>query len=126
MVKCIQDKLVKYQNIAEQGYKNSLHFYSAIQKYGWQNFKHEILYTNLSLEKANIIEQELIQKYQSTNPKFGYNSTPGGKSRIPNDQTRQLQSLSASQRPIITDETKAKLSKINVITINKIETITLI
>ena len=96
-----------------QGYKNSPHFYSAIKKYGWNNFKHEILYTNLSSEEADTIEQELIKKYQSTNPKFGYNSAPGGKSRVPNDQTRQLQSLSALQRPIVTDETKAKLSKIN-------------
>ena len=33
-------------------YKSSPHFYSAIQKYGWDNFEHNILFTNLTKEKA--------------------------------------------------------------------------
>ena len=33
-----------------RGYKTSERFYNAIQKYGWNNFEHIILYTNLSLE----------------------------------------------------------------------------
>lgn len=96
-----------------QGYKNSPHFYSAIQKYGWQNFKHEILFTNLTQEQANQKEIELIQKYQSQNPVYGYNSDSGGKVKIPNQKTRLKQSLSAQNRPITTKETKEKLSKIN-------------
>lgn len=96
-----------------QGYKNSPHFYSAIQKYGWQNFKHEILFTNLTQEQANQKEIELIQKYQSQNPIYGYNSDSGGKAKIPNQKTRLKQSLSAQNRPITTKETKEKLSKIN-------------
>ena len=54
-------------------YKNCRHFWNAIQKYGWKNFDHIVLIENLSLEMANIIEEYLIRKYNSTNDKIGYN-----------------------------------------------------
>ena len=41
-----------------RNYKSSPHFYSAIQKYGWDNFEHNILYTNLTKEEACLKEQE--------------------------------------------------------------------
>jgi group I intron endonuclease len=59
-------------------YKNNRHFYSAIQKYGWDNFEHEILEEGLSYEDACRLEIELIHKHQSTNPEKGYNRSPGG------------------------------------------------
>lgn len=42
-----------------QCYKNNSHFYAAIQKYGWDNFEHEILFTNLSLEEASLKEKRI-------------------------------------------------------------------
>lgn len=60
------------------GYKNNYHFNSAIQKYGWDNFEHEILYAGLTQDEASAKEQELIEKYNSNNPKFGYNISSGG------------------------------------------------
>lgn len=33
-----------------QGYRNNEYFFRAIEKYGWHNFTHEILYTDLSKE----------------------------------------------------------------------------
>lgn len=63
------------------GYKNNKYFFSSIQKYGWKNFKHEILYKNLSFEEANIKEIELIEKYDSTNRNKGYNIHTGGDAR---------------------------------------------
>ena len=60
------------------GYKNNKHFFNAILKYGWDNIKHEILYTGLSKEDACKIEIELIAKYKSNLIKYGYNQTIGG------------------------------------------------
>lgn len=60
------------------GYKHNKHFYSAIQKYGWNNFKHEILFDGLTKEIACEKEKELIKEYNSTNPKIGYNISLGG------------------------------------------------
>jgi group I intron endonuclease len=61
-----------------QGYKDSPRFWNAIQKYGWNNFEHNILFENLTREEACQKEQELIAKYNSTNENFGYNMTSGG------------------------------------------------
>lgn len=96
-----------------QGYKNNPYFYSAILKYGWDNFEHSILYSNLSSEEADEIEKRLIIKYNSTNRKYGYNNASGGKNKIPNNETRKKQSKSASLRPPVTKETKRKLSALN-------------
>ena len=64
------------------GYIHSAHFYSAIQKYGWDNFEHEILYDWVTKEFAQNKEQELIELYNSKNPMFGYNITNGGESSV--------------------------------------------
>lgn len=55
-----------------------LNFYRAIQKYGWDNFKHEILFENLSKEDAENKEIELIAKYNTRDDMFGYNIAIGG------------------------------------------------
>lgn len=60
------------------GYKNNKHFYKSIQKYGWDNFEHEVLFENLKHEKANQIEITLIHILKTQNPEFGYNIAKGG------------------------------------------------
>ena len=61
-----------------QGYIQSPKFWRAIQKYGWDNFEHEILFKNLSQEEASKKEAELIEQYKTLNNNFGYNMTSGG------------------------------------------------
>ena len=73
-------------------YKSSPHFYSAIQKYGWDNFEHNILFTDLTKEQACLKEQELIKEYNSMNREFGYNSTSGGDIFTMNEETKQKMS----------------------------------
>ena len=41
-----------------KGYELQPKFYHAIQKYGWDNFQHDILYTNLDKETALKIEAD--------------------------------------------------------------------
>jgi group I intron endonuclease len=59
-------------------YRMNKYFYKAIQKYGWENFKHEILFDNLTEKEAKQNEIELIATHKSNNRKFGYNLTKGG------------------------------------------------
>lgn len=72
-----------------EGYKSSPHFYSAIQKYGWDNFEHNILFTELTKEEACLKEQELIKQFDSMNREHGYNSTSGGDVFSMNEETKQ-------------------------------------
>ena len=69
------------------GYKNNDYFSRAIQKYGWDNFKHEILATNLSHDEACEKEIELIAKYNTTDNQFGYNITKGGEGALGRSKT---------------------------------------
>lgn len=74
------------------GYKKQQFFYRAIKKYGWDNFKHEILFEGLSKEEADKKEIELINKYNSTNSDFGYNISLGGGGTLGvkhSDETKQ-------------------------------------
>lgn len=59
------------------GYQSNKHFFRAIKKYGWKNITHEILFEGLSSEDALAKERELINRYETYNPKYGYNKTEG-------------------------------------------------
>ncbi|MCC8068712.1 MAG: GIY-YIG nuclease family protein [Ruminococcus sp.] len=61
-----------------RGYDRCPAFYNAIQKYGFDNFTVEILADNLTLEKANELEEYYIAQYDSTNREKGYNLRVGG------------------------------------------------
>ena len=64
------------------GYKRQQYFWRAIQKYGWDNFEHKILFKNLTKEEACAKEIELIKVYDSTNPEKGYNCSTGGENHL--------------------------------------------
>lgn len=77
-----------------RGYVDNRYFYRAIQKYGWENFKHEIIADGLDKEEASEMERKLISEYDSTNPEVGYNIEAGG-----------------IDGPIVTDAMRVNLSK---------------
>ena len=97
-------------------YKSSPHFYSAIQKYGWDNFEHNILFTDLTKEQACLKEQELIKEFNSMNREYGYNSTSGGDIFVMNEETKQKisQALMGNQNNLghsCSEEKKKKISE---------------
>ena len=51
---------------------------NAVAKYGWENFTHEILADNLTLDEASDAEKRFIEEYHSTDRRYGYNLTDGG------------------------------------------------
>lgn len=55
--------------------------YDAIQKYGWDNFEHEIIKNDLCFEDACKLEQYYIKKYNTKAP-YGYNLTLGGEGTL--------------------------------------------
>ena len=83
-----------------EGYKNNEYFYRAIQKYGWHNFTHEILYTGLSVSVAEAKEKELIKEYGCYMPENGYNIQLGGNSGVKfTQESKRKISLALSGKP---------------------------
>ncbi len=80
------------------GYKDCVLFDRAINKYGWDNIKHEVLYTNLEEKQAKLLEVSLIHFYKSNDSNFGYNLTAGGEGLYGYKHT---------------EKTKIKISKLN-------------
>ena len=60
-----------------KGYKIGA-FKNAIDKYGWNNFNHIVLYEHLTKEDACLKEQELIKQYNTMDNNYGYNLCEGG------------------------------------------------
>ena len=68
----------KYRWNKGKGYRDCSLMYRAIQKYGWENIKHEILFENLSKKEAEQKEIELIVQFKSNDFHYGYNLESGG------------------------------------------------
>lgn len=66
----------RWQNGA--GYVKRTYIRKAIDKYGWQNIKSEVLFDGLDERDACQKERELIKKYKSNDKNFGYNVANGG------------------------------------------------
>lgn len=60
------------------GYTKNTHFYNAIQKYGWDNFDHAIIATNLTKEEACEFEKAIIKEIRNIDKLLCYNITSGG------------------------------------------------
>jgi group I intron endonuclease len=90
--------LAKRASLNGGNYKGSRYFYSAIQKYGWNNFTSEILVDNLSIDEANFWEEYYIKFYDSTNSQIGYNISLGGSNKTMTDETKKIISDKAIER----------------------------
>lgn len=96
------------------GYRGQVYFYRAIQKYGWDNFRHEVLLTNETKEYACAAEKCLIKAYASNNPKYGYNLSSGGEggaAGIPWSEERRKALSDKFKGRKLSDEWRAKISE---------------
>ena len=93
----ITSKKPEYRWQNGSGYNRQPYFWRAIQKYGWENFTHEILMNDLCLDKACEMEKYFIQLFDSNNPERGYNNTDGGEGKLgyhPSEESKLKNSLS--------------------------------
>lgn len=98
------------------GYKGNAHFYNAIEKYGWNNFKHIIIAKGLSEDEAKWLEIELIKQWDSANQFNGYNISLGGESgygcvRSKETRKKMSESKKGENNPTKRLEVRNKMSK---------------
>lgn len=97
-----------------RGYVGCTAFYNAIQKYGWNNFTHDILETGLTYEVACEKEQFYIRKYHSLVSEKGYNLESGGNANtaVSEETKRKIsEKLTGRKGTPHTPESKRKLSE---------------
>lgn len=84
-----------------KGYKGCTHMEHAIEKYGWNAFRHDIFAICHTKQMADLLEKKLIAFFRTTDDRYGYNILSGGGGRsgfaMP-DETRQKISASLTGR----------------------------
>ncbi len=95
-----------------KGYtKRQPHMYNAIQKWGWENFEHQILISDISVEDASFIEQMLIVEWNLQDPEYGYNAQSGGLTYATLSDEIKEKIGKAHKGRKLTEEHKRKLSE---------------
>jgi group I intron endonuclease len=94
-----------------KGYNGQELFWRAIQKYGWDNFQHLIVFENVNKELALELEKQLILENKTFDSEYGYNSTFGGEiGVIPTERVRlKISDLAKGRKH--SEETKRKISE---------------
>lgn len=95
------------------GYKGNTYFTRTINKYGWENFNHEILFSGLSEDEAKKLEIVLIELFESNRRDKGFNITRGGESASGlKISDRQREAISkANKGKVVSQKTREKLRK---------------
>lgn len=113
--KYVGQTCMKPENRWQNGmrYSHSPHFFSAIKKYGWDNFEHEIIKDNLTKEEADKLEIYLIDKLKTRNRDYGYNISEGGGSgysgiKMSEEQKRKISESESGK--LVSLETRTKIS----------------
>jgi group I intron endonuclease len=84
----------------ENDSKHYLNFQKSIRKYGWDNFKHEIILNNLTLDEANKYEEFYISEHGTLSPN-GYNLQLGGNNKTSCKESKEKvrRALTGRKRP---------------------------
>lgn len=105
----LEERLNKYKNLlcSDQQY-----IYHAILKYGWDNMKVTILYSEerneLSNDTLNRLEEEFIEKFNTLIPN-GYNLKTGGNQPLLSKETKERMSVAKIGKRF-SEEHRKKLS----------------
>src|ERR1700677_4923302 len=83
---------------AKNGKKNH-HFYSALSKYGIDQFNYFIIEDLECKKELDEAEKFWIQYFRSWDREIGYNLTFGGNGQIPTKETREKMSLAKLGKP---------------------------
>lgn len=96
-------------------YSQNSYFSNSISKYGWENFKHEIIHEVEAASKEelfeilNDLEEKYIIEYNSMYPN-GFNLRPGGHNSPLTEATKEkLREINKGKK--LSDETKKKISE---------------
>lgn len=95
-----------------RGYRSE-HIKNAISLYGWDNFKHEILFVGLTKSEAEQKEIELISYYKSNQREYGYNIQGGGccAGCVSEETKEKLRKINTGKH--LTEEAKKKIGQIH-------------
>lgn len=96
--------------------RKNYHLYNAIKKYGFENFKIEVVYNAKNKHDMFKKEIELIHTYKSNDRRYGYNNSTGGEkskfgSKLSDEQKNKISEYQKNRiRKPFTQETKIKMS----------------
>lgn len=71
-----------------RSYSSNIRMTNAINKYGWDNIEHIVLYSGLSASEAERIEKSLIAEWNLMDERYGYNYAEGGSHPNHSDRTK--------------------------------------
>lgn len=105
-----QEPTKRFQN--GYGYEKCTEFFPDIVKYGWQSVETTILAETEDFELACSFEAAAIERYQTTDSRYGYNLWSSGTKNTPNEKVGKRISQ-AKMGHSVKEETRQKLREVN-------------
>lgn len=95
------------------GYHKATAFQNAILKYGWYGFRHIVVATGLSAERARFAERGIIRLFSANDHVHGYNLTAGGDGTEGHSCSEEVRRMRSSRMKgvVFSEETRRKMSE---------------
>lgn len=91
-----------------KNYQNCTRFRKAIEEYGWENIRHEVIASGMSREEAWNLEEQVIAELNATDEEHGYNESPGhnalgknSKRKVVAKLKQRTSELAVKSRPVL-------------------------